>query len=269
MANINFNDLEAPNNNGEGYKVGFFSIKNGEEAIVRFNIKSTADFNIYTVHPITVGSSSFPNRRVSCLRNNPKVDPVNICPLCQRNEKLEQRIYIPMIQYVNENGKIVPKAVIWDRPAYSYARQLKEYLDAYGPLTEIICKITRTGDKLDTKYTIMPNLNPQMYNEQMYPKDFSDFADFKVLGSIVMDKTFEEINTFIQTGQFPERQTTQNAATPTPTPTPANTNVTYSTTPTGNTPNTFAGQVSGNTNPVIDEMLGTGNSEMTRPVRYY
>lgn len=212
MAKQTYADVTTNSTTNGEYKVGFFNINDGQEAIVRFAINSVEDFEIYTVHPITVGQSSYPNRRVSCLRTDPKTDPINYCPLCARGEKVQQRMYIKMIQYVNENGQIVPKAVVWDRPAYSYAPQLKSYLDNYGPLSNIVCKIVRHGSGLETKYDIIPNLNPQMFNEQLYPKNFSDFDNFNVLGSMIMDKTFEEINQFIQTGQFPQKST----ATPEP-----------------------------------------------------
>lgn len=205
MAKSTYQDVTSNNPGNGDYKVGFFNIANGEEAIVRFAIDSMDDFELYTVHPIIVGQSSYPNRRVSCLRNNPKTDPMQLCPLCAKGEKVQQRMYIKMLQYVNDNGRIIPKAVVWDRPAYSYAPQIKSYLDNYGPLSNIVCKIVRHGDGLETKYDIIPNLNPQIYNEQLYPKDFSDFADFNVLGGMIMDRTFEEITQFIQTGQFPQR----------------------------------------------------------------
>lgn len=213
MAKQTYADVNsATNANSDSFKVGFFGIKDGEEAIVRFVINSVDDFDIYTVHPITVGQSSYPNRRVSCLRTNPKTDPMNICPLCAKGEKVQQRLYIKMIQYVNENGKIVPKAAIWDRPAYSYAPQLKSYLDNYGPLTNIICKIVRHGNGLDTKYDIIPNLNPQIYNDQIYVKDFSSFEGFNVLGGMIMNKSFEDINQFVLTGEFPNTSSvTQNS----------------------------------------------------------
>lgn len=279
MANINFNELATENTNAGDYKVGFFSIKNGEEAIVRFAINSLDDFELYTVHPITVGQSSFPNRRVSCLRNNPKTDPVNLCPLCAKGEKVQQRMYIKMIQYVNDNGRIVPKAVVWDRPAFSYAPQLKSYLDSYGPLSNIVCKIVRQGDGLDTKYTIMPNLNPQMYNEQTYPKNFDDFNDFNVLGSMVMDKTFDEVNQFIMTGSFPQRESNPSVAqnsdtTPTTTPYSAETANPYAnmqntqpnfTPPTQETPwddNPFV-------NPQSSAGIPNTPTQMSRPTRYY
>lgn len=211
MAKQTYADVTVNASTGGEYKVGFFNIADGQEAIVRFLINSVDDFEIYTVHPITVGQSSYPNRRISCLRTNPKTDPMNYCPLCARGEKVQQRMYIKMIQYVNENGQITPKAVVWDRPAYSYAPQLKSYLDNYGPLTNIVCKIVRHGAGLDTKYDIIPNLNPQMFNEQIYPKTFSDFEGFNILGSMIMDRTFEDINQFVQTGQFPQKPTAQTA----------------------------------------------------------
>lgn len=210
MAKQTYADVATNSNNSGEYKVGFFNINDGQEAIVRFAINSVDDFEIYTVHPITMGQSSYPNRRISCLRTNPKTDPINYCPLCAKGEKVQQRMYIKMIQYVNENGQIVPKAVVWDRPAYSYAPQIKSYLDNYGPLTNIVCKIVRHGSGLETKYDIIPNLNPQMFNEQLYPKAFSDFENFNILGSMIMDKSFDDINQFIMTGQFPQNVNNQN-----------------------------------------------------------
>ena len=245
MAGISYQDITT-NSSGNGeYKVGFFGIANGEEAIVRFAINSIDDFELYTVHPITIGQSSYPNRRISCLRANPKTDPIGYCPLCAKGEKIQQRMYIKMIQYVTENGQIVPKAVVWDRPAYSYAPQIKSYLDNYGPLSNIVCKIVRHGEGLETKYDIIPNLNPQVFTEQLYPKDFSDFEDFSVLGGMVMDRTFEEINQFIQTGNFPQRAT-------------------------NNTPNTMPVSTPAHSEPVQDtRTAGSTTSPLSRPVRYY
>ncbi len=250
MARQTYADVNtAANSNPDGFKVGFFAIKNGEEAIVRFVINSVDDFDIFTVHPVTIGQSSYPNRRVSCLRNNPKTDPINMCPLCAKGEKVQQRMYIKMIQYVNENGQIVPKAVVWDRPAYSYAPQLKSYLDNYGPLSNIVCKIVRHGDGLDTKYDIIPNLNPQLYSDQMYVKDFSAFDGFNVLGGMIMNKSFEDINQFVLTGEFPMPSPNTPQTVPT-----SQTDV-----PPWNTP----------VQDVPMQEVPTVTPTMSRPVRYY
>lgn len=243
MAKQTYADINASSttSNSDGYKVGFFNIKDGEEAIVRFVLNSVDDFDIYTVHPVTVGQSSYPNRRVSCLRTNPKTDPMNVCPLCAKGEKVQQRIYIKMIQYVTENGQVVPKAVVWDRPAFSYAPQLKSYLDNYGPLTNIVCKIVRHGGGLDTKYDIIPNLNPQMYNEQIYVKNFSDFDNFNVLGSMIMNKSFDEINQFVLTGEFPNTAPRNATTSHTPAMPPQQ----------------------------VPQEVPTATPTMSRPVRYY
>lgn len=199
MAEVSWEQLQT-SNNGEGFDVGFFSLKgDGAEAIVRIMCDTMSDIKILTVHPITVGASSFANRQVNCLRD-PR-EPLDKCPLCAMGEKVKQKCFIKMIQY-DDMG--VGKAVVWDRPAGVYVPKLKSYMDNYGPLSNIMCKIVRHGSGLDTTYDIIPNINPQVYNEANFPKNTNAFNNFDVLGRMVMDKTADEINTFINTGSFPE-----------------------------------------------------------------
>ena len=214
MAQISYEDV---NTNDNEYSVGFFSLKHdGDEAIVRILCDSLSDLDIFSVHPVTVGQSSFPNRNVSCLRT--PHEPLEKCPFCAKGEKIKQRVYIKMLQYDPQTRK--PSAMIWDRPANVFVPMIKSYIDNYGPLTQIMCKIIRHGSGLDTKYDIIPNLNPQMYNLNDYPVDMSGFEDFKVLGRMVLDKTADEMNAFIQTGNFPQKQNNdapaQNNWTPQP-----------------------------------------------------
>lgn len=202
MAQISYEDVRSSGDNGD-FSVGFFSLKNdGDEAIVRILCDSVLDLEILTVHPVTVGQSSFPNRNVNCLRT--PHDPLEMCPFCNSNEKVKQRVFIRMLQYDPNTRE--PHAVVWDRPAGSYVPKLKSYIDNYGPLSNIMCKIIRHGSGLDTTYDIIPNINPQVYNLNDYKKDVSDFEEFKVLGRMVLDKTAEEMMTFMRTGNFPEKQ---------------------------------------------------------------
>ena len=215
MAQISYNDVTTNDNE---YSVGFFSLKHdGDEAIVRILCDSIQDLDILTVHPITVGQSAFPNREVSCLRT--PHEPLDKCPLCASGEKVKQRVYLKMLQY-DETGK--PSAVVWNRPAGQYVPKIKSYIDNYGPLSQIMCKIIRHGSGLDTTYDIIPNLNPQQYTIQNYPIDTSDFEEFKVLGRMVYDKDASEIMTFMQTGNFPQKQndnqTNNNYGQPRPIP---------------------------------------------------
>lgn len=205
MAQISYNEVTT---RGDGdYNVGFFSLKNdNDEAIVRILCDQLSDLTILTVHPVTVGASSFPNRNVNCLRT--PHDPLDKCPLCNSGEKVKQRVFIKMLQY-DPNTK-QSQAVVWDRPAGTYVPKLKSYIDNYGPLSEIMCKIIRHGSGLDTTYDIIPNINPSVFTKEDYPIDYSSFEDFNVLGSMVMDKTSEEITEFMRTGSFPDKQTTFN-----------------------------------------------------------
>lgn len=189
------------------FSVGFFSLKHdGEEAIVRIMCDSMADLEIMTVHPITVGASSFPNRQVNCLRD-PR-DPLDMCPLCAAGEKIRQKVFIRMIQYDPTTKEA--KAVVWDRVASVFAPRIKSFLENYGPLSHIMCKIIRHGTGKNTTYDIVPNLNPQEFNETNYPIPEDAFEDFSVLGRMVMDKNAEEIIEFMRTGAFPEKTPNQN-----------------------------------------------------------
>lgn len=194
------------------YDVGFFSMKPDSETVVRIMVDNINDIEILTTHPVTVGASPFPNRQVNCLRENPH-EPLAKCPLCNAGEKVRQRAFIKMIEYDPNTRE--PKAVVWDRAAKQIVPQLKSYLDNYGPLSNIMCKVVRSGAKLETKYDIVPNINPQVYNITNYPLPADNpFKDFKVLGRMVLDKTPEEITHFMQTGEFPQRPREQAQTTP-------------------------------------------------------
>lgn len=194
---------------GNDFQVGFFSLKNdGDEAVVRIMCDSMADLEIMTVHPVTVGVSSFPNRQVNCLRD-PR-DPLEMCPLCAAGEKVKQKVFIKMLQYDPYTKEA--KAVVWDRVASVFAPKIKSFLDNYGPLSHIMCKIIRHGTGKQTQYDIIPNINPTEFNEQNYPIIPDAFKDFTVLGRMVMDKNAEEIIEFMRTGAFPEKQKQINNA---------------------------------------------------------
>ena len=136
MAQISYDDFLSSEGEKQQYDVGFFSLKHdGEEAIVRIVCNNLSDLDILTVHPVTVGQSNFPNRSVSCLRDNPR-EPMDKCPLCVAGEKIQQRVYIKMLQYDPNTHE--SKAVVWDRAAGTYVPKLKSYMDNYGPLSNIM-----------------------------------------------------------------------------------------------------------------------------------
>ena len=201
MAQISYNEVSS---RGDGdFGVGFFSLKaDGDEAIVRILCDNISDLDILTVHPVTVGNSNFPNRNVNCLRT-PR-EPLEKCPFCNSGEKVRQRVFIKMLQYDAQTRE--PSAVVWDRPAGVFVPRLKSYVDNYGPLSNIMCKIVRHGSGLDTTYDIIPNINPTVYTLENYRLDASAFKDFNVVGRMVLDKSAEEMIVYLRTGSFPDNK---------------------------------------------------------------
>lgn len=216
MAYVNFNNLgstttqETPSSNS----VGFFSLKNdGDEAIVRFMHDSTDSFEILGTHPIQVGGKF---RRINCVRTPSQ--SVSECPLCEKGERIDYRFYIHLLQYTNNpDGSVSVEPKVWER-SISYAHKLKEYINNYGPMSDVICKIVRHGKAGDmkTEYEIIPNLNKQIYKDDIFVKKDDCFKDYSALGVAVMDKTYDEIVTYINTGDFPMRERKE----PTPAPVP-------------------------------------------------
>lgn len=207
MARMSFNDVNVGGNSKNFDSVKFFKLENdNDEAIVRIMHDSINDFDILTTH--TVSEDGRYRGKVSCLRD-PRED-ITKCPLCAANIPVEQRMFIHLIRYYvdAQTGNIVPQAEVWDR-SVSYANQIKSYIDNYGPMSDIICKIIRHGkaNEKTTRYEIVPNLNKQTYRDDVYVKDTSLFENYTVLGNKVQDRSFEELMEYAQTGHFPQKQT--------------------------------------------------------------
>ena len=175
----------------QGPRVGYFSLRDdGDEAIVRFVYNDPSEFEVYTVHPVTIDGKF---RKVNCI-NDLRLG-VHSCPLCAAGVQLQQRFYIRLIEYTrDENGNIVPQARIWERPA-SYMQILTNLFTEYGPLCDNVFKVKRSGARGDmqTSYSIMFG-NPSIYNEQLYPKDFSAFENYSPLGTAIIDKNELELH---------------------------------------------------------------------------
>jgi hypothetical protein len=117
-----------------------------------------------------------------------------------------------------EGGYTAPAPVIWDRPA-AFSRELANKLMVAGDLRNTLVLITRNGKAGDMQTTysmdILPSDHP-VFKPTMVPADFSAFNNFNIAKHSYWEKSAEEINTFLTTGQFPERvqtNTQQPAAT--------------------------------------------------------
>lgn len=215
MAQFSYEDFlkkeqSRPSGNYERGNITFLStlLKNdGDSVLVRFPYKSVNDFTFYTLHNVTVDGKY---RNVLCLRNDN--DPINACPLCASGDKTKDRILIKCIAYIQGDSGIEVKNCVWDRPA-NFARTLAECFNS--GFIDNVFKITRIGaaKSANTTYTVTPT-SPQIYNEKTYPVDFSGFDNYKFNNHIFLDRNYDELMQFVQTGVMPQRQKQENNQAP-------------------------------------------------------
>ena len=201
--------------NGEGTKIGYFKLKDdGDIAIARINLSSTDEFSFASVHTIGTNGRWI---KVSCL--NPLGMNGGSCALCSANasnpkgavSKAAKKMFIPMIvsyrDAASATGYTTPVPVIWDRPA-AFSRELANKLMIAGDLRNTLVLITRNGKAGDMQTTysvdILPETHP-VFKPDMIPADFSAFNNFNIARHSYWEKTAEEINTYLSTGQFPEK----------------------------------------------------------------
>lgn len=174
----------------QGTQVQYFSLKNdGDDAIVRFMHDSIDDFDCVAVHDVDIGGKT---RKINCIRN-PQESTDN-CPLCRRGARVQSRIYLHLIQYTkDDNGNIVSTPKVWERPI-SYGATIANYINEYGKLSNTVFKIKRNGasGSNSTKYDIIP-ANPSVCTADAYPINTEFFANWKALGNVVLNKSFDEI----------------------------------------------------------------------------
>lgn len=219
MARMSFNDFQKSVNEPKGSttstRIKFFSLKDDkEEALVRIMHDNLESFDMGYTHTIDTANGK---RKVSCLRENLN-SPVDACPLCKEGSKLFQKIFIHMVRYDKaEDGSIVATPCVWERDARTYGNKLATLLNEYGPLSDCIFKIRRNGKagSKDTTYEILFG-NPNLYNPEIYKKDTEAFDHYSAFGTIVMEKSFEELSNVVNTNnnEIPNNYTEPQVNTP-------------------------------------------------------
>ena len=174
--------------------------EDGDTGIVRFNVQTLDDIKIVSKHRLKTATGKI--RNIACLRTSPD-QSLDVCPLCAAGEKVSFRAYVPLISYEqDEQGNTVPVPCLWEQ-APRIRETLKSFTVDYGDLRDYVFKIIRNGKHGDpgTTYTILP-ANPNVYKEEIFKKDFTGFEnlDFE---RFVTTKTVEEMNTFLEEGEFP------------------------------------------------------------------
>lgn len=165
----------------------WFTLKNdGDVARVQFMLNSIDDIPIFSTHKVKVGDKE---RYVDCLRN--PHEPIDMCPFCAAGLPAKAVRFIVMYQH--DDGKVK----IWER-GKQFISKLQGLINRYNPLEEKVFEIERHGKAGDTstKYEIYPL-------DATEPVNLDDIEMPELEGSLILVKSFDEMEEYLDTGSFP------------------------------------------------------------------
>lgn len=217
MSQFNYQDYQnvvnkAQNPSNNAVKIGFFKLKDGEEALVRINVAKLDDLKFATVHkPVFgkkfegLGTGFTP---VSCL--NEVGSYSDACPFCKAAAeghdvigKAAKVVYVQMlVAYKDASTGAFSAAVpvVWERPA-GFSKELASKLRDYGSLAEHVFKVSRLGAGKDTKYSL--DYIPLYDKPETVTTDFSAFNNFDITKHSFWIKSAEDLQYFLDNGTFP------------------------------------------------------------------
>lgn len=189
MAKFNFDEVEHYQSKGNS-NTGFFKlVKDKDVATVRFLFNSADDIEGLSCHQVEVGDKK---RYVNCLRTYR--DPIDDCPLCKSGNKPQAKLFIPLY---NEDDK---QSQIWERGSKFFAK-ISGVCSRYGrkPIVSQIFEVERNGKPHDTQTTY------EIYRteDEADDKRIEDFEMPKILGGLVIDATAEDMEYYLDNGEFP------------------------------------------------------------------
>ena len=165
----------------------------GDVARVQFLYESFNDLDTYVIHKVKVGDY---DRYVDCKRDYDS--PIDDCPFCASGLQAKPVVMISM--YDHEDGKVK----IWER-GKTFLKKMEALFNRYPNLSNMVFEIERRGAKGDKKttYEIFPMPDVE-------PIDVSEVERPEFLGSFILDKTPDEMQTYLDTGSFPEGDSNGN-----------------------------------------------------------
>lgn len=202
-------------------RVGFFKLKDGEEALVRINVSKLDDLKFATVHKPVFGKKfeglGTGYTPVSCL--NEVGSYSDACPFCKAAAeghevigKATKVVYIQMlVAYKDASTGTFSAAVpvVWERPA-GFSKELASKLRDYGSLADHVFKISRLGAGKDTRYSL--DYIPLYDKPETVTTDFSVFNNFDITKHSFWIKPAADLQYFIDNGTFPATEQKQVSA---------------------------------------------------------
>ena len=168
----------------------YFKLENDMDvAKVRLLGNDINDFPGYACHEVKVGRDE-KRRLVNCLREYN--DPVDVCPLCKARYKVVAKVFIPLYNIDQDEMQM------WERGKKFYS-VLSGYATRHKNLVSWVTEIERHGKPKSTDTTY------QLYDVEQDDTTLEDFEDIpEVLGRYILDKSAEDMEYFLDTGEFPE-----------------------------------------------------------------
>ena len=208
MAGFNVNDTSNYGGQGGG---GFFSLRNNKDtAVVRLLYNGIEDATGYAVHEVELNGKK---RYVNCLRDYG--DPIDACPFCKAHMFVQVKFFVPVyvmsLKTNNENPTKNPPVVAevnalqtWER-GKTFSSKLSSICSRYPDTVSHIFEIERNGRAGDTKTTyeiFETGVTPDVTMEQ--------FEVPSPLGTIILDKTADEMEDYLRTGKFSDSNSAPN-----------------------------------------------------------
>lgn len=180
-----FSVSQAENFGGQGGG-GFFSIKNDKEvAHVRFLYNGIDDVEGHSVHEIELDGKK---RYVNCLRGYG--DPVDACPFCKAGRFVQVKYFVPLY---NMDTDCIQT---WER-GKKFGSKLTSMCSRYPNTVSHIFEIERNGKAGDTQTTY------EIYETGETPEvTMEEFEVPNPVGTIILNKSAEEMQAYLDTGDF-------------------------------------------------------------------
>lgn len=194
-----FNAENIEQYSGKGSNSGsFFSLRQDKEtAQVRFLYNDSSEIEGFTVHRVPVGDKE---RYVNCLRD--AEDPIDKCPFCKARLAVQAKMFIPLY---NEDTN---EFQVWERGP-KFKSTIFSYCDRYPNTVSRVFEIERNGKSGDTKttYGIFPVGDADGTTIQDILDDLGLDALPDPIGTIILDKTAEDMEEYLDTKSFPDNST--------------------------------------------------------------
>lgn len=183
MASFNVNSADNYGGQGGG---GFFSLKNDKDiARVRFLYNGIDDVEGHSVHEIELNGKK---RYVNCLREYG--DPVDACPFCKSGKFVQVKYFVPLYNMDTDSIQT------WER-GKKFGSKLTSICSRYPNTVAHTFEIERNGKANDTQTTY------EIYETgETEGVTMEEFEVPNPLGTIILDKTAEEMQAFLDTGDF-------------------------------------------------------------------